>query len=118
AALVGSAGSIDWACLPRFDSGACFAALLGGPDAGRWLLRPRGGARRVQRRYLPGTLLLETLFETGTGAARLLDCMPPRGVAPDILRVVQGVRGEVTFEMELVIRYDYGRIVPWVRTVE
>src|SRR6187397_548644 len=88
AALVGRDGSVDWLCLPRFDSPAVFAALLGGPEHGRWLLAPAGDVTRVERRYRPGTLVLETDFETPEGSVRLVDCMPPRGEAPDVVRVV------------------------------
>jgi GH15 family glucan-1,4-alpha-glucosidase len=114
AALVGNDGSIDWLCLPRFDSGACFAALLGGPEHGRWLLAPAVPVRRVSRRYRPGTLVLETEFETDHGAVTVIDCMPPRTREPDLLREVVGVRGEVPMRMELIVRFDYGSIVPWV----
>jgi GH15 family glucan-1,4-alpha-glucosidase len=115
AALVGRGGSVDWLCFPRFDSGACFAALLGGPDCGRWLLAPSNAAKSA-RRYLHDTLVLETTWETDDGGvARVLDFMPPRGKAPDIVRLVEGVRGRVHFRSELTIRFDYGRIVPWVR---
>ena len=115
AALVDRSGSIDWLCFPRFDSGACFAALLGEPDNGRWLLAPADPATST-RRYLHDTLVLETTWETDDGAvARVLDFMPPRGNAPDIVRIVEGVRGRVEFRSELTIRFDYGRIVPWVR---
>jgi GH15 family glucan-1,4-alpha-glucosidase len=115
AALVGVDGSIDWLCVPRFDSGACFAALLGTPDHGRWRLGPKGSPRRVRRAYRDATLVLETEFETDEGTVRLIDCMVPRRRLPEIVRVVEGVRGRVTMEMELVIRFDYGSIVPWVR---
>jgi GH15 family glucan-1,4-alpha-glucosidase len=118
AALVGRDGSIDWLCLPRFDSGACFAALLGTPEHGRWQIAPAEPVRRVTRRYRDQTLVLETTFETDSGAVRLLDCMPPRGRAPDVLRLVEGVRGRVPMHMSLVIRFDYGSIVPWVRSGE
>lgn len=113
-ALVARNGSIDWLCFPRFDSGACFAALLGGPEHGRWVLAPRG-VRRTQRRYRDATLILETELETEDGTVRVVDFMPIRGRAPDIVRIVEGVRGRVTMQMELAIRYDYGAIVPWVR---
>src|SRR5712691_6932770 len=93
AALVGSDGSIDWLCLPRFDSGACFAALLGSPGNGRWRIAPRDPAPRVTRRYREGTLVLETELTTAEGTVRVVDCMPPRGKAPDLLRLVEGVRG-------------------------
>src|SRR3954467_14517453 len=116
AALVGRNGSIDWLCLPRFDSGACFAALLGEPDNGRWLIAPAAGAvQKTERRYRHGTLVLETEFTTDSGTVRLIDCMPPRGDAPDVVRVVEGLSGHVTMQMELIIRFDYGAIVPWVR---
>ena len=94
AALVGTDGSIDWACFPRFDSGACFAALLGTPDHGRWLLAPRTDAWEGERRYRPSTLILETEWETDTGAVRVIDFMPPRGKAPDIVRIVEGLGGQ------------------------
>jgi GH15 family glucan-1,4-alpha-glucosidase len=115
AALVGRDGSIDWLCLPRFDSGACFAALVGHEGNGRWRLAPAGGQAAVRRRYLPETLVLETTFTTATGEVRLLDCMPIRGEAPDVVRVVEGVSGRVPMRMDLVIRFDYGAFVPWVR---
>jgi len=118
AALVGSNGSIDWLCLPRFDSAACFAALLGRPEHGRWLLRPVGDIRRVTRRYRPGTLILETDYQTDQGAVTVVDCMPPRGKEPDLVRMVVGKRGQVPMRMELVIRFDYGSIVPWVRRID
>ncbi|HET6550353.1 MAG TPA: glycoside hydrolase family 15 protein [Solirubrobacter sp.] len=115
AALVGRDGSIDWMCVPRFDSEACFAALLGTPEHGRWKLAPAGEVRRVERRYRDGTLVLETDFETPTGAVRLTDCMPLPGAGTEVARLVEGLRGRVDMAMELVIRFDYGRIVPWVR---
>ena len=115
AALVDRSGSVDWLCFPRFDSGACFAALLGGPENGRWLLAPAEQATST-RRYLHDTLVLETTWETENGdCARVLDFMPPRGDAPDIVRIVEGVKGRVDFRSELTIRFDYGRITPWVR---
>jgi GH15 family glucan-1,4-alpha-glucosidase len=117
AALVGRDGSIDWACFPRFDSGACFAALLGDSDHGRWIVAPRGDAWEGGRRYHPHTLVLETAWETDTGAVRVLDFMPPRGNAPDIVRIVEGVRGHVDMFSELVIRFDYGGTIPWVRRI-
>jgi len=115
AALVCRDGSIDWFCVPRFDSGACFAALLGTPDHGRWLLAPRAVVRATRRAYRGDTLVLETEFETDDGTVRVIDCMPPRRRSPDIVRIVEGVRGRVAMRMELVIRFDYGSIVPWVR---
>jgi GH15 family glucan-1,4-alpha-glucosidase len=117
AALVGRDGSIDWLCLPRFDSGACFAALLGDERNGHWRIAPAGGVRRVRRRYRGDTLILETEFETGDGAVRVVDFMPPRLADPDVVRVVEGVRGRVPMRMELRIRFDYGRLTPWVRRV-
>src|SRR6185369_17876682 len=114
AALVGRDGSIDWLCLPRFDSSACFAALLGDARNGRWRLAPNG-VKRVERRYREDTLVLETDFHTEDGAIRLVDCMPPRGEAPDIVRLVQGLEGRDEVEMELILRFDYGHVVPWVR---
>ena len=114
-ALVGRDGSIDWLCLPRFDSDACFAALLGNPDNGRWLIAPAGEPVKVSRRYRGESLILETLFETRTGAVRLIDCMPPRGKFPDLVRIVEGVRGHVKMKLCLTIRFGYGQAVPWVR---
>lgn len=114
AALVGRDGSIDWLCLPRFDSGACFAALLGGPENGRWLISTRDEATKVSRRYREGTLILETDFETASGAVRVIDCMPLSDERWDVLRIVVGLRGRVAMNMELIIRFDYGSIVPWV----
>ena len=114
-ALVGRDGSIDWLCLPRFDSPACFASLVGEPGNGRWRIAPRGDVVRSSRRYVDGTLVLETDLWTAEGAIRLVDFMPPRGRAPDVVRIVRGLSGRVEVEMELVIRFDYGRIVPWMR---
>ena len=116
AALVGRDGSIDWLCFPRFDSPACFAALLGTPDHGRWLLAPDEPVKAVRRRYRPGTLILETEFETEAGGAvTVVDFMPPRNQATDLLRIAVGTRGRVRMRTELVIRFDYGWVVPWVR---
>src|SRR4051794_27697720 len=115
AALVGRNGSIDWLCLPRFDSGACFAALLGDGRHGRWLLTPSGELRATARRYRPGTLVLETEFETADGAVRVIDFMPRRGSGPPgVMRIVGGVRGRVPMRMELRVRPDYATIWPWV----
>src|ERR1044071_1033767 len=114
-ALVSRAGSVDWLCFPRFDSGACFSALLGTREHGRWLLAPRGEPRRVQRRYCDATLILETEMENDEGAVRVIDFMPVRGRAPDLVRIVEGVRGRVTMQLDLVIRYDFGAVIPWVR---
>ena len=114
AALVGSDGSIDWLCLPRFDSGACFAALLGGPEHGRWLLAPTAEPRRVRRRYRGDNLILETDFDTEEGSVRVIDFMPPSDRRWDIVRIVEGLSGRVALRMELRVRFDYGSIVPWV----
>ena len=114
AALVSRDGSIDWLCLPRFDSGACFAALLGTPDHGRFRICPQGDFR-VRRRYAPDTMILETEFTTDTGRCLLRDCMVVGGERPALVRIVEGIEGEVALEIELVIRFDYGSIVPWVR---
>jgi GH15 family glucan-1,4-alpha-glucosidase len=118
AALVGRDGSIDWCCFPRFDSGACFAALLGDRRNGRWLLAPAAEALRTERRYRRDTLILETVYETAEGAVRVIDFMPPRGRDPDIVRIVEGIRGRVAMRFELIIRFDYGHVVPWVRRVD
>jgi GH15 family glucan-1,4-alpha-glucosidase len=118
AALVGRDGSIDWLCVPRFDSGACFAALLGSPEHGRWLLTPRDPIRQIRRRYREGTLILETAFETDDGAVTVIDFMPPRSQQPDLVRVVVGQSGHVAMRMELVLRLDYGSIIPWVRRTD
>jgi GH15 family glucan-1,4-alpha-glucosidase len=115
AALVGRDGSIDWLCFPRFDSAACFASLLGAERNGRWIVAPAVEVTRTSRRYREGTLVLETEFETAQGTVRLVDFMPPRGEAPDVVRIVEGVSGRVPMRMQLVIRFDYGSIVPWVR---
>jgi GH15 family glucan-1,4-alpha-glucosidase len=115
AALVSRGGSIDWLCLPRFDSPACFAALLGGPEHGHWTLAPRAAPRAVRRRYRDTTLVLETDFETDDGAVTVVDCMPPRTEAPVLVRQVIGRSGRVAMRMDLVIRTDYGSVVPWVR---
>ena len=114
AGLVGRDGSVDWLCLPRFDSGAIFAALLGTEDHGRWLIAPAGGARSARRQYRGESLVLETEFTADEGAIRLIDFMPPRDEAPDMVRIVEGVRGRVPVRMELGLRFDYGRVLPWV----
>ena len=118
AALVGRDGSIDWLCLPHFDSPACFAALLDSPDAGRWRLAPAGAAQCTSRRYRPDTLVLETEWRTPEGAVRVLDLMPPRGEAADVVRIVEGLSGAVPMVGELRLRFDYGQVVPWVRRDE
>ncbi|HEX7079548.1 MAG TPA: glycoside hydrolase family 15 protein [Gammaproteobacteria bacterium] len=117
AALVARDGSIDWLCLPHFDSAACFAALLGGPEHGRWQIAPAQPGFRTSRRYLPGTAVLETCFETDAGAVSLTDFMPlteDEGKV-DVVRIVRGLHGEMTLGMELVLRFNHGQAVPWVR---
>jgi GH15 family glucan-1,4-alpha-glucosidase len=113
AALVSRSGSIDWLCWPRFDSPACFAALLGTAEHGRWLIAP-AGVSSSRRQYKADTLILETRFETPTGVAVVTDFMPPRDSASDIVRLVRGISGSVSFRTELVVRFDYGSIIPWV----
>ncbi len=132
AGLVGRDGSLDWLCVPRFDSAACFAALLGTPENGRWLIAPQAEVRAIRRRYREGTLILETEFETADGVAAIIDFMPIRdGIGdstgpqsgspgrgdPDVVRIVEGRRGRVPMRMELVIRFEYGSAVPWVQKV-
>jgi GH15 family glucan-1,4-alpha-glucosidase len=115
AALVARNGSLEWLCLPRFDSASCFSALLGGQDHGRWLVAPAGEIRVVKRRYRPGTLILETEFETDDGVVRVVDFMPVRKVGPPrVMRIVEGLRGRVPMRMELSLRPDYAAIKPWV----
>ncbi|WP_330284013.1 glycoside hydrolase family 15 protein [Streptomyces sp. NBC_00588] len=116
AALIGRDGSVDWLCLPRFDSAACFARLLGDEENGYWRIAPKGVEGPCTRRaYRPDTLVLDTEWETGEGAVRVTDLMPQRDRAPDLVRVVEGLRGRVTMHSTLKIRFDYGSIVPWVR---
>ncbi|MCF0081878.1 glycoside hydrolase family 15 protein [Streptomyces lomondensis] len=115
AALVGTDGSVDWLCLPRFDSAACFAKLLGDEDNGYWRIAPVGADRCTRRAYRRDTLVLDTEWETGQGAVRVTDLMPQRDRAPDLVRVVEGLDGEVTLHSVLKLRFDYGSIVPWVR---
>ena len=115
AALVSRTGSIDWLCLPRFDSPACFAALLDTPDAGHWTMAPAGGGDCATRRYVGDTLVLETEWRSHAGTVRVIDFMPPRGHAPDVVRIVEGVHGSVSMRSELRLRFDYGRVLPWVR---
>ncbi len=117
AALVSRAGSVDWLCLPRFDSGACFAALLGGPEHGRWLIAPEA-PKRIERRYCPETLILETTFETDDGVVLLVDFMSPSGDATILARIVQGLEGQVDVCTELALRFDYGSAVPWLRRMD
>ncbi len=116
AALVGKDGSVDWLCWPRFDSDACFAAMLGTRQHGRWLLAPEGEAR-VTRQYRPDTLILETTFHTLDGEVRVTDFMPPRGAQPHLIRMVEGLRGEVPMRLELLPRFGYGDRSPWTRQV-
>jgi len=118
AALVGLDGSIDWLCWPRFDSDACFAALLGKPSHGRWLITASDTPVSVSRRYRPDTLILETRFETETGSATLIDFMLPRGRASDLIRLVVGEKGEVAMSMEIVLRFGYGMNTPWVSRLD
>jgi len=118
AALVARNGSIDWLCLPRFDSDSCFAALLGEPKDGRWQIAPGAPAEVTDRRYREGTLILETTFTNAEGSVRLIDFMPPKGQASDVIRIVVGIEGRVKMRSELVIRFDYGRAVPWVSRLE
>ncbi|MFF1381966.1 glycoside hydrolase family 15 protein [Arthrobacter sp. NPDC058288] len=115
AALISTEGSIDWLCLPRFDSPACFNALLDTPKAGRWLLAPAGAGDCTRRHYRKGTLILETEWETPSGKVKVIDFMPPRDSVADIVRIVVGVHGSVRMRGELALRFDYGHIVPWVR---
>ena len=118
AALVGRDGSIDWLCWPRFDSSACFAALVGCADSGRWLLEPVDRAARLSRRYRDRTLILETEVESVSGSATILDFMPPREKASDVVRLVHGRRGRVEMRTELNIRFDYGSLVPWITRLD
>ena len=118
AALVGRDGSIDWLCLPRFDSGACFAALLGTPDHGRWKIAPAGDVSAVRRRYRDDTLVLETEFETPEGSVAVIDFMPARDRDPNLVRLVEGRRGRVRMRGELVLRFDYGSVIPWVHRTD
>jgi GH15 family glucan-1,4-alpha-glucosidase len=118
AALVARDGSIDWLCFPRFDSGACFAALLGNEEHGRWLITPKSEIRNIRRHYREGTLVLETDYETADGAVTIIDCMPPRSREPDVVRVVVGRSGRVIMRMQLIIRFDYGSVIPWVRRID
>jgi GH15 family glucan-1,4-alpha-glucosidase len=118
AALVSRDGSIDWLCWPRFDSDACFTALLGTSEHGRWLIAPKDEKTRVTRRYRPSTLILETRFETAEGVATVIDFMPPRGLNSHLIRIVVGERGQVDFHSELILRFGYGANVPWLTRVD
>jgi GH15 family glucan-1,4-alpha-glucosidase len=118
AALVGRDGSIDWLCWPAFDSEACFAALLGTRKNGRWLIAPAQDVTHTSRRYWDNTLILETRFETATGIVAVIDFMPPRGHASDVVRLVRGISGKVKLRMELVIRFGFGADIPWVKRTD
>src|SRR5690349_20846944 len=118
AALVDRDGSIDWLCWPSFDSEACFAALLGSNRNGRWRIAPCDEITRRSRRYRGDSLILETSFQTRDGAVTLIDFMPPRGHASDIVRLVRGERGRIRLRMELIIRFGFGADVPWVKRTE
>ncbi|HEY4340677.1 MAG TPA: glycoside hydrolase family 15 protein [Steroidobacteraceae bacterium] len=118
AALVGANGSIDWLCWPRFDSGACFAALLGHSKHGRWSINPAGEISAITRMYLKDTVILETLFETAEGTVALIDFMPVNQGASSVIRIVEGRRGRVAMRMNLTLRFDYGSSVPWVSRLE
>ncbi|TCO51511.1 GH15 family glucan-1,4-alpha-glucosidase [Kribbella antiqua] len=118
AALVSKDGSIDWLCFPRFDSPACFAALLGTDDNGHWRISPRDGDATSSRHYRGDTLVLETEWSTDSGSVRVIDFMPPRDAAPDVVRIVVGISGTVSMRSELRLRFDYGQVVPWVRRVD
>ncbi|MFE0645861.1 glycoside hydrolase family 15 protein [Streptomyces sp. NPDC058877] len=115
AALIGRDGSVDWLCLPRFDSAACFAAILGDEDNGHWRIAPKGATNCTDRRYAEDSLVLETYWETRTGTVKVIDFMPQRDTAPDLMRIVEGVSGSVEMSAVLRLRFDYGSIVPWVR---
>ncbi|MEI2717855.1 MAG: glycoside hydrolase family 15 protein [Candidatus Nanopelagicales bacterium] len=117
-ALVSKQGAIEWLCLPRIDSGACFAAILGTEENGHWTMAPQASDARVKRRYRPGTLILETEFHTNGGVVRLIDFMPHRDEHPTIVRLVEGVSGSVAMAMNMRIRFDYGWVVPWVRHID
>ncbi|WP_240135804.1 glycoside hydrolase family 15 protein [Streptomyces sp. MUM 178J] len=118
AALVGKDGSIDWLCLPRFDSAACFAALLGDEENGHWRIAPKGAGHCTRRGYRENTLILESEWETRTGTVKVVDFMPQRDTAPDVMRIVEGVSGSVEMSATLRLRFDYGSIVPWMRRAD
>ncbi len=117
-ALIGRTGSIDWLCVPRFDSGSCFGALLGSRDQGRWLVAPATGGPATVRRYRPETLILESEWQTPTGRVRVIDFMPRRDQRPDLVRIVEGLDGTVEMRTELTIRFDYGSVLPWLRRLD
>ncbi|MFD7290422.1 glycoside hydrolase family 15 protein [Streptomyces sp. NPDC059863] len=118
AALVGRNGSIDWLCLPRFDSAACFAALLGGEENGHWRLAPTGARECTRRAYVGDSLVLESVWETRTGTVKVTDFMPQRDKAPEIMRIVEGVSGTVDMSATMRLRFDFGSVVPWMRRAE
>jgi GH15 family glucan-1,4-alpha-glucosidase len=118
AALIGRSGSVDWLCFPRFDSSSCFGALLGSPENGRWLIAPAEGGPATSRCYRENTLVLESEWTTSTGRIRVIDFMPPRQKAPDIVRIVEGLEGRVELHTELTIRFDYGSVTPWVQRLD
>src|SRR5271156_1648899 len=114
AALVSKEGSIDWLCWPSFPSAACFAALLGTRDHGFWQIAPKGKVKAIRREYVGPTLIVQTTFETREGEVCLIDFMPPREKHSHVVRIVRGIRGRVAMQMDLAIRFDYGRTIPWV----
>ena len=118
AGLIDKTGSLDWLCVPRFDSPACFAALLGTPQHGFWRIAPVGEVRSVRRSYRAGTMVLETIMELDEGVIRLIDFMPPQTREADVFRLIEGVSGEVTLLSELKIRFDYGSILPWIKKTD
>src|ERR671931_1285861 len=118
AALVGRSGSVDWLPFPRFDSSSCFGALLGGREHGRWLIAPASASPATKRCYRDDTLILESEWQTSEGRVRVIDFMPPRETTPDIVRIVEGIEGSVQMRTELVIRLDYGSVIPWVRRLD
>jgi GH15 family glucan-1,4-alpha-glucosidase len=118
ASLVGRTGSVDWLTFPRFDSSTCFASLLGGREHGRWLIAPIGGGPASDRRYRKDTLILESAWQVDGGRVRVIDFMPPRQTKPDIVRIVEGLEGTVRMRTELVIRFDYGSVIPWVMRID
>jgi GH15 family glucan-1,4-alpha-glucosidase len=118
AALIGRSGSVDWLCFPRFDSSSCFGSLVGTPENGRWLIAPMSGGQADSRCYRDNTLILESEWSTATGRVRVIDFMPPRHSAPDIVRIVEGLEGSVEMHTELTIRFDYGSVIPWVQRLD
>ena len=117
-ALVSRDGCVDWLCFPRFDSPACFASLVGDKENGHWRFFPKEKVEATRRRYRGETLILETEIETKSGAVRLIDFMPPKGKALDLMRIAIGIEGQVRMRSELVIRFDYGQAVPWVSRLD